>query len=166
MVSWTKHLIFILCGMVVGLMFSGTTLRPWRRNFEVFALVCLLVSLWFWYDLISWKEAHTYIDLVIIVSLTLVLFRLYLQEEIFKYIYCGVCVCVFFSLWFKYDLIRKRTLHFVCWNMLFGLIMVIITICSSKREHVIHLIQYACCSDDSLRLDGISECEFIRSMSH
>jgi len=45
MVSRTKHLIIILCDMTVGLIFSGTTLRRGRRNFDAFALICLLVCL-------------------------------------------------------------------------------------------------------------------------
>jgi len=61
---------------------------------------------------ISWKEALRFIDLVIIVGITLVLVRLYLQEETLRHIYCGVRVL--FSLWVRYDLIRKRTLHFIC----------------------------------------------------
>lgn len=51
MVSRTKHLIIILCDMTVGLIFSGTTLRRGRRNFDAFALICLLVCLWYWHDL-------------------------------------------------------------------------------------------------------------------
>ena len=110
MVSRTKHLINILCVMIVGFMFSGIKLCSGRRNFDAFILVCLLVSLWFWYDLNSWKETLRYVDFVVIVGLTLVLVRLYIQEETLWCIYCGECV--FFSLWFRHDLIRKRTLHY------------------------------------------------------
>jgi hypothetical protein len=162
MASRTKHLIIILCRMIVGLMFSGTTLRPGRRNFDAFALVCLLVSLWFWYDLISWKETLRYIDLVKNVGLTLVSVRLYLQEETFRYIYCGVCVCVWVCL--RSDQKENTTfylLKYAVWShngYNYDLIF--------KKGTLNNLIRYACCSADSLRLDKLSMCEFIRSLSH